>query len=265
MKIVSEKQLTFIRSEYYDLIEKQSNNYFFEGANKSIFDNLVLFTDDVAFRKIRDDHYLSMTSCQRTWNKYFWYLRYQTDILRNGGNIENHQQPIFKVLEELYQTCDNIDDNSIEPFVNFASDFDQQEYIIFDYFHPAITETGVSLKSDELAEIVKLLNIDNFSFEEIDKLILKNIDNKQAELLTFKNQTDRHTYIKVDTFSASEDQIHPIDILIRCKSDHKVQVDNLLVSWWTKFWKKMGPFVVISTVDKFETNTFYKDRIRIEK
>jgi hypothetical protein len=265
MKIVSEKQLTFIKTEYQELINQRSSYYFFEGGDKSIFDNLVLFTDDIIFSKIRNDHYLAMTNCQRSWNKYFWCLNYQTDILRNGGSAENHQQPIFKVLEELYQTCDNIDDNSIELFVNFASDLYRQEYITFDYFHPAITETGVSLQSIELAEIVRLLNIENFSFAEIDKLIIKNIDDKQAELLTFKNQSDRQTYIKIDTFSAGEDQIHPIDILIRCKTDYKEQVDNLLVRWWTNYWKKMGPFVAFSPVDKFETNTFYKDRKRIEK
>ncbi|HSD07627.1 hypothetical protein [Flavobacterium sp.] len=265
MKIVSEKQLTLIRTEYQHLIDKQSNNYFFEGVNKSIFDNLVLFTDDIVYNKIRDNHYLAMTNCQRTWNKYFWYLRYQTDILKNGGNIENHQQPISKILEELYQTCDNIDDSSIEPFVNFASKFDQQEYVTFDYFHPAITETGVSLLSKELNEIIKLLQIENFNFEEIDALIVKNIDDKKAELLTFKNHTDKHSFIKIDTFTAGEDQIHPIAILIRCKTEYKEQVDDLLVSWWSKFWKKLGPFVAITTVDKFETNAFYTERKRINK
>lgn len=265
MKIVSEKQLTFIRAEYQDLIKQQSSNYFFEGTDKIIFDNLVFFTDDILYNKIRNDKYLTMTNCQRTWNKYFWYLRYQTDILKKGDNADNHQQPISKVLEELYQTCDNIDDNSIEPFVNFASDFDKQEYITFNYFHPAITETGVSLKSEELTEIVKLLNIANFRFEEIDKLLAKNIDDKKAELLTFRSQDDRDTYIKVDTFSASADQIHPIDILIKCKTEHKDQVDGFLVSWWKKFWKKMGPFVAISNADKFDTDAHYKYRKRIEK
>ena len=265
MKIVSEKQLDFIRTEYQDLINKQLGKYHFEGNDKTIFDNLILFTDDTIYNQIRSDHYLSMTNCQRVWNKYFYYLNYKSDILRNGGNAENHQQPIFKVLEELYQTCNNIDDNSIEPFVNFASDFRNQEYIMFDYFHPAITEIGISLKSDELNEIVSLLKIDNFDFEEIDKLILLNIDNKQADLLVFSSSSDKNTFIKVDTFSAGEDQIHPIDILIKCKSESSEQVDILLVSWWKKFWKKMGPFVAISTLDKFETSTFYKDRIKIEK
>lgn len=265
MKIVSEKQLAFILTEYQDLIDLQSNNYLFEGANKSIFDNLILFTDDILYNKIRDDHYLAMTNCQRTWNKYFWYLRYQADILKNGDKVENHQQPVSKALEELYQTCDNIDDNSIEPFVNFASAFDKQEYITFDYFHPAITETGVSLMSVELKEIIKLLQIENFNFEEIDALIFKNIDNKRAEILTFRNHTDKHTFIRIDTFTAGQDQINPIDILINCKTEYKEQVDKLLVSWWAKFWKKMGPFVAISMVDKFETNTFYTERLRIEK
>lgn len=265
MKIVSEKQLTYIKEEYLELIKKQVKNYYFEGIDKSIFENLILFTDNDLFSEIRKDHYLSMTECQRTWNKYFWYLRYQTDILRNGGNIDNHQQPIFKLLEELYQNCDNIDDNYIEPFENFASDFEKQEYITFDYFHPAITESGVSLKSEELVKIIELLKIEKFDFNEIDELILKNIDDRKAELLTFKNKFDKNTFIKVDTFSASEDQIHPIDILIRCKTVHKELVDNLLVCWWSKFWKKMGPFVAISSVDKFETNTYYKDRKRLEK
>jgi len=265
MKIVSEKQLTYIKREYQELINRQVVNYYFEGLDKSIFENLILFTDNAIFSEICKDHYLSMTDCQRTWNKYFWYLRYQTDILINGGNIGNHQQSISKVLEELYQNCDNIDDYSIEPFVNFASDFNKHEYLIFDYFHPAITGSGVSLKSEELAQIIKLLKIDRFNFDEIDELILKNIDNKKAELLIFKNQLDNNTYIKIDTFSASEDQIHPIDILIRCKTEHRELVDNLLVSWWIKFWKKMGFFVAVSSVDKFETNTFYKDRKRLEK
>lgn len=265
MKIVSEKQLNFIRTEYQDLINNQSVNYNFEGRDKTIFDNLILFTDDNVYNQICSDHYLSMTNCQRVWNKYYFYLRYQSDILRNGGNVDNLQEPIFKVLEELYQTCENIDDNSIEPFVNFASDFDKQEYIMFDYFHPAITETGVSLKSEELNEIIKLLKIDNFDFDEIDKLILQNIDNRQADLLVFRSSLDKSTFIKIDTFSAGEDQIHPIDLLIKCKSEYKEQVDILLVSWWTKFWKKMGPFVAISTLDKFETNKFYKDRNKIEK
>lgn len=265
MKIVSEQQLTFIKSEYQDLINKQSENYHFEGSDKTIFDNLILLTDDTLYNQIRSDHYLSMTNCQRVWNKYFYYLRYQSDILRNGSNADNHQQPIFKILEELYQTCEDIDDNLIEPFVNFASGFYKQEYIMFDYFHPAITETGVSLKSEELNEIVKLLKIDNFDFDEIDKLILQNIDNRQADLLVFRSSSDINTFIKVDTFSAGEDQIHPIDILIKCKSEYREQVDILLVNWWEKFWKKMGPFVAISTLDKFETKTFYKDRNKIEK
>lgn len=265
MKIVSEKQLAFIRTTYQDLINKQSGNYHFDGNDKTFFENLILFIDDTVYNQIRGDHYLSMTNCQRVWNKYFCYLRYKSDILRNGGKADNHQQAIFKVLEELYQTCENIDDNSIEPFVNFASAFDKQEYIMFDYFHPAITETGVSLKSEELNEIVKLLKIDNFDFDEIDKLILQNIDNRQADLLVFRSSSDNNTLIKVDTFSAGEDQIHPIGILIKCKTEYREKVDTLLVSWWAKFWKKIGPFVAISIVDKFETNTFYKDRNKIEK
>jgi len=265
MKIVSEKQLAFIRTEYQELINKQSGNYHFEGRDKAIFDNLTVFTDETVYNTIRSDHYLSMSNCQRVWNKYFYYLRYQSDILTNGGNAENHEQSIFKVLEKLYQTCDNIDDNSIETFVKFASDFDKQQYIMFDYFHPAITETGVSLKSDELNEIVKLLKIDNFDFEEIDRLILQNIDNIHADLLVFRSSSDNNNFIKVDTFSAGEDQIHPIDILINCKVEFKEQVDNLLVSWWYKFWNKMGPFVAVSIIDKFETNSLYKDRKRIEK
>jgi hypothetical protein len=75
MKIVSEKQLTFIRTEYQDLINKQSGNYHFDGNDKSIFENLILFTDDTVYNQIRNDHYLSMTNCQRVWNKYFCYLR----------------------------------------------------------------------------------------------------------------------------------------------------------------------------------------------
>ncbi len=252
MKIVSEKQLTFIRAEYKDLINQQSGNYFFEGDDKSVFDNLLLFTDDTIYNKVRNDHYLSMTNCQRVWNKYFWYLRYQTDLSLNERNIENHRQPIFKILEELYNTCENIDDNSIESFMKFATNFNNEEYITFDYFHPAIAETGVSLKSNELTEIVKLLKIDNFDFDEIDNLILQNIDNRQAELITFRNNSDKETLIKIDTFSVSEDQIHPIDILIKCKSKYREQVDTLLVSWCARFWKKMGPFVAISTLDKFE-------------
>lgn len=196
MKIVSEKQLTFIRTEYQDLIDKQSGNYHFEGNDKTIFENLILFTDDNVYNRIRSDHYLSMTNCQRVWNKYFFYLRYQSTIFRNGGNADNHQQPIFKVLEELYQTCENIDDSSIEQFVNFASDFNKQQYIMFDYFHPAITETGISLKSEELYEIVKLLKIDNFDFDEIDSLILQNIDNSQADLLVFRSSLDNENIFK---------------------------------------------------------------------
>ena len=264
MKIVSEKQLTFIRAEYQDLINKQSGNYHFDGYDKTIFDNLVLFNDDTVYNQIRNDHYLSMTNCERVWNKYFSYLRYQSDILKNGGNVDNHQQPIFKVLEAIYQTCENIDDKLIESLVNFASDFEKQQYIMFDYFHPAITETGVSLKSEDLYEIVKLLKIENFDFDEIDRLILQNIDNRQADLLVFRSSIDNKTFIKVDTFSAGEDQIHPIDILINCKSEFKEQVDIMLVSWWKKFWKKMGPFVAISTLDKFETKSYYKDRNIIE-
>ena len=119
--------------------------------------------------------------------------------------------------------------------------------------------------SEELKEIIKLLQIENFNFEEIDALIFKNIDNEQAEILTFRNHTDKHTFIRIDTFTAGQDQIHPIDILINCKTEYKEQVDKLLVSWWAKFWKKMGPFVAISMVDKFESNTFYTERLRIEK
>jgi len=264
MKIVSEKQLTFIKTEYRDLINKQSGNYQFDGGNKTIFDNLVLFADDTIYNQIRNDHYLSMTNCERVWNKYFFYLRYQSNILKNSRSIDNLQQPIYKVLEEIYQTCESIDDKSIESFLTFASDFDKQEYILFDYFHPAITKNGISLKSEELNEIVKILKIENFDFNEIDKLILQNIDNQQADLLIFRNRTE-NTFIKVDTFSAGEDQIHPIDILVRCKSEHMEQIDILLVSWWTKFWKKMGPFVAISILDKFEKNKFYKDRNIIEK
>jgi hypothetical protein len=265
MKIVSERQLAYIRNEYTELFSQRSVNYYFEGKDKSVFDNLILFTDDDIYNAIRNDHYLSMTNCQRLWNKYFWYLRYQSDVLKNGTSADNHQQPISKVLEELYQTCENMDDNSIESFVNFVANFSQQEYITFDYFHPAITGTGVSLRSDELTGIVNLLNIHNFNFDEIDNLILKNMDNPQAELLTFKNPADTNIYIKVDTFSAGEDQIYPIDILIRCKAKYQRQVDMLLVRWWTQFWIKMGPFVAISPGDKFETDIFYKDRKRIEK
>ena len=153
MKIVSEKQLEYIKAEYRDLLSQQSEKYFFEGSEKGIFDNLILFTDDKLYNTIRSDHYLSMTACQRTWNKFFWYLRYQSDMLKISTNSDNHQQPIFKILEEIYQTCDSVDHGSIEPFVNFASRFEKQEYILFDYFHPAITETGVSLKSQELIKL----------------------------------------------------------------------------------------------------------------
>jgi len=101
MKIVSEKQLTYIKAEYQDLTNHQVGNYFFEGSDKSIFENLILFTDDVLFSEIRNYRYLAMTNGQRIWNKYFWYLHYQTDILRNGGNADSYQQSISKVLEAL--------------------------------------------------------------------------------------------------------------------------------------------------------------------
>ena len=265
MKIASEQQLNFIRTEYKDFLQQQTSRYIFEGFDKSIFDNLILFTDDTIYNKIKADHYLVMTDCERVWNEYFWYLRYSADILKIGGDTGNHVQPISKILEKLYNSCNEINDNDIEPFVNFSSNFDSQEYIIFDYFQLTITEKGVSLKSSELHEIVNLLTIENFDFEEIDNLIEVNIDNSYGELLTFRSLSDPTTFIKIDTFSASEDQIHPIDILIRCKFEFKEKVDELLVGLWTKVWKNSGPFVAISTIDKFDNPKHFVNRKRVEK
>jgi hypothetical protein len=203
-----------------------------------------------------------MSNCNRAWNKYFWYLRYESDVLKMGRKADNHQQPIFKVLVELDQTCGNFD-HSFEPFINLASQ--NQEYIIFDYLHPAITDNDISIKSKELSEIVELLDIQNFDSKEIDGLIKSNIDNSFGELLTFKNKTDKRTKLRIDTFSASEDQIHPIEILIQCKVERSEEIDGLLVSWWTKFWKKMGPFVAISAIDKFNYEKHFLNRILVEK
>jgi hypothetical protein len=264
MKIVSENQLTYIKKEYAELVSRQTSNYIFEGDDKSIFENLVLFSDEILFDTIRTDHYLAMSNCNRVWNRYFWYLRYESDILKMGRKADNHQQPIFKVLEELDQTCGNFD-HSFEPFINLASHFENQEYIIFDYLHPAITDTDISIKSKELSEIVELLEIPNFDSKEIDSLIKTNIDNSFGELLTFKNKTDKRTKLRIDTFSASEDQIHPIEILIQCKIERREEIDELLVASWTKFWKKMGPFVAISAIDKFNFEKHFLNRKLVEK
>jgi hypothetical protein len=265
MKIVSEQQLDYIKNEFKDLLRERTSKYVFEGEDNSIFENLILFTDDTLFDKIRNEHYLSMNYCQRVWNEYFWYLRYNDSLLKIGINTENHQQPISKILEKLYNSCEHINDNHVELFINFASNFDNQEYILFDYFHPTIIDTGLSISSTELADIIKLLEIQNFNFSEIDHLIEQNIDNKNAELLTFKSKNDPNTILRIDTFSASEDQIHPIDILIKCKFEHKEKIDNLLLNWWTKYWRKMGPFVAISVIDKFDNEQYFGGRKLCDK
>jgi hypothetical protein len=264
MKIVSEKQLEYIKNEYLDIFQEYSKQYVFERSDLLIFNNLFLFYDNNIFEKIRNDHYLSMSHSQRVWNKYFWYLRYTSNLQKQGINIETHTQPFSEILEELSNTCQNIDALA-EHFVNFATNFEKQEYIIFDYFHPTITETSLSLKSVELLEIVKILDIQNFNIEEIDTLILDNVDNEKAELLTYRSKNDRETMITIDTCSFGIDQIHPVDLLVKCKFENKDIVDQLLVSWWTKFWRKMGPFVAISYYDKFDAGLFFKERKRIEK
>ena len=265
MNIVSEVQLRVIKNEYSDLINDQLKKYVFEGDRRDIFENLIVFSDEVIYNSIRKDHYLSMTNCNRIWNEYFWYLRYQSDIELNGGNALGHEQPIFRTLEKLYNSCNSIDDNLIEPFSIFAKEYQSQEYVIFDYFHPAITETGVSIQSNELKEIIELLEIENFSFEKLDELIEKNIDNSNGELLTYYNSTDKKSHIKIDTYTASVDQIHPIDLLIKCPKMYEAKVDELLTRWWKQFWNRMGPFVSVSIVDKFETNERYINRKRIKK
>ena len=266
MKIVSEQQLKYIKSEFEDLIAERANKYVFEGKEMSFFENLILFYDDTLFEAISKEHYLSMKNCQRIWNKYFWYLRYRSDISKNGGNAGNHIQPIAKVLEELYNNCGaKINDLDIETFSCFATDFENQEYVIFDYFHPAITDTGVSIKSEELYNIIKLLGITGISFDEIDYYIDKNIDNPNAELFTYKNRNNKNIFFSIDTFSASEDQIHPIEILIKCKFSDVESIDKEFVKWWSKFWRKMGPFVGISTINKFEREKYFEKRVRIEK
>lgn len=265
MKIVSEQQLDYIKNEFKDLLRDRTSKYVFEGEDNSIFENLILFTDDILFEKIRDEHYLSMSYCQRVWNEYFWYLRYNSSLYKSGVNTENHQQPISQILEKLYNSCEQINDTHTELLINFASDFENQEYILFDYFHPSVIETGLSINSTELAEIVNLLEIQNFSFSEIDQLIEQNIDNKNAELLTFKSKNDSNTLLRIDTFSASEDQINPIDIQIKCKFENKEKVDKLLLNWWTKYWRKMGPFVAISAIDKFDNEQYFGGRKHCDK
>jgi len=266
MKIVSEQQLKYIKSKFEDLMVKRVNEYVFEGQSLSFFENLILFYDDTLFDTIRKEHYLSMTACQRIWNKYFWHLRYRSNISKNGGNTGNHIQPIAKVVEELYNNCGTkINDLDIEPFYNFATYFDSQEYIMFDYFHPAITDTGVSIKSNELDNIIKSLGITEIGFDEIDYYIENNIDNPNAEILTYRNRNDKNIFFSIDTFSASEDQIHPIEMLISCKFSDMESIDKELVKWWSKFWRKMGPFVAISTINKFEREKYFEKRVRIEK
>jgi len=266
MKIVSEQQLKFIKSEFEDLVKERVREYVFEGQDFSFFENLILFYDNVLFETIRKEHYLAMTDCQRIWNKYFWYLRYSSDIAKNGGNVNNHKQLIFKVLEELYNTCGSkINDLDIEPFYNFATDFENQEYILFDYFHFALTDTGVSIKSEELSNIVKLLDVAGVNFDEIDCYIENNIDNPNAEIFTYRNPNDKNIFFSVDTFSAGEDQIHPIGILIKCKFSDMESIDKELVKWWSRYWRKMGPFVAISTINKFEREKYYEKRVRVEK
>lgn len=265
MKIATEKQLEFITSQYPELIENQTKKYLFEGNDLNSFNNLMVFSDDQLFKTLRSDHYLSMPECGRVWNEYFWYLRYKTSIELSNGNASNHEQPIFKTLEKLYNTCESIDDHLIDSFVQFAENFEKERYVIFDYFHPAITESGVSIYSPEFEKIVNLLHIDNFSFEEVDRLIEENIDNPNGELLIFSNKTDKNTLLKIDTYTAGEDQIHPIDILIKCPKMLSQKIDALLVDWWKEFWNRMGPFVAISIVDKFETDKQYINRKKVIK
>lgn len=265
MKIVTEKQLEFIKYQYPELIVNRAKEYVFEGNDINAFHNLMVFSDDQLFRTLRRDHYLSMPECGRVWNEYFWYLRYKRSIELSNRNASNHEQPIFKTLEKLYNTCESIDDDLIEPFVQFAEKFEEEPYVLFDYFHPAITESGVSIYSPEFEKIVNLLQIDNFSFDEVDVLIEGNIDNPNGELLIFYNKTDKSTFLKIDTFTAGEDQIHPIDILIKCPKKLSSKIDELLVDWWKRFWNRMGPFVAISIVDKFETDKRYIDRKRVTK
>jgi hypothetical protein len=264
MKIVSEEQLKYIKSEFKDFTDR-SYNYVFEGSDMSIFENLVIFYDDILFNKIRSEHYLAMTDCQRIWNKYFWYLRYNSDISKIGGNTGSHIQPISKILEQLYNSGEQVNDLDIEPFAAFATNFEHQKYLIFDYFHPAITDTGVSIYSEELIKIVEILKVKDFNIEELDYYIEQNIDNKRGEIITYRNLDDKDIQISIDTYSASIDQIHPIEILIKCKFTDKNRIDCELVKWWTKFWKKMGPFVAISTINKFDNDKFYRERKRIEK
>ena len=231
-----------------------------------MFENLIVFSDDILFDAVRKDHYLSMPKCERTWNEYFWHIRYKTTLpLGAVSDIASHEQAIFKTLEKLYSCCASVDDSLVEPFVDFAESYDSKQYIYFDYFHPAITETGVSLDSPELREIVELLKIDNFSFEEIAKLIEKNIDDPKGELLVFSSRADEGVSLKVDTYTAGMDQIHPVDMLIRCPKNLKQQVDALLVQWWEKFWDRLGPYVAVSPIDKFDAYTRYANRKRIKK
>ena len=264
MKLVSEYQLEELKKYYQDILDKEILKYNFEDGNYSVFENLIIFTDEKVYSEIRKDHNLYLNNCQKLWNKYFWYLRHISELKKNKININNYEQSIFKLVEEIHQECINLE-NEIENFTHNTENFENFEYITFDYLHMAITETGVSLKSEELKEIIKILDVKNFSFEVVDNLILKNIDNENAELLYFRNAKDKNITIAIDTFSAGEDQIHPIDILIKCKREDKETIDKLLVQWWKRYWKNMGPFVGISFQDKFEENAFYKERKIIEK
>ncbi|MEZ5016679.1 MAG: hypothetical protein R2800_06475 [Flavipsychrobacter sp.] len=265
MKIVSEKQLDFIKTEYTQLLKEHTNKYDFDKKQLHLFENLVIFSDDELYKKIRSDHYLSMPECNRTWNNYFWHLSYYTALDKNGFSLSNKELQDNKILDLIHENCNATDIQLIEEFKAFACNFSEQDYVNFDYFHPVITDDGISIYSKELQEIIELLEIKNFSFDEVDNLIENNIDNPNGELLIFSSHLNDETSLKIDTYTNSEDQIHPVDILIRCPYKLQSQVDELLVKWWEHFWNRMGPYVSISLTDKFETNRLYNHRTRIIK
>ena len=80
MKLVSEYQLEELKKYYKDILVKEILKYNFEGGNYSVFENLIIFTDEKVYSEIRKDHNLSLNNCQKLWNKYFWYLRHISEL-----------------------------------------------------------------------------------------------------------------------------------------------------------------------------------------
>ena len=167
--------------------------------------------------------------------------------------IELHISRRFKKLKVVQ---DRLTGNQYVPFVDITEINSTDKTNEFHFLYPSSMYDEPGINCEEFQEIVNVLNLGIIDYETIERKILENGENKNADILKIKSKDNEVEYVLLDLWN--HDQINVMNCYFKTIGVNSAFVSRSLNKWNNRLWQDLGP--KIKNINNIEEQDLVKGR-----